>query len=62
MPTYAENGDAECLLRSAQQLKARYATLGLSDWANLDKGTVWPTAFAVREAANGAEKVGARTK
>src|SRR5579871_1574473 len=29
--------------------KARYATLGVSDNANLDEGTMWPVAFALTE-------------
>jgi hypothetical protein len=27
----------------------RYATLGFSDKANLDEGTMWPTDFALKE-------------
>jgi hypothetical protein len=33
----------------AQKFKARYATLGFSDEANLDDGALWPVAFALKE-------------
>ncbi|WP_280294994.1 hypothetical protein [Nocardia abscessus] len=29
--------------------EARYATFGFNDIANLDEGTMWPTAFAMTE-------------
>ena len=32
----------------AHTLKARYATFGFSDKVNLDEGTVWPVAFALK--------------
>ena len=47
MPAYAENGKVLCFFQSAQKFKARYATLGFNDAANLDDGTMWPTAFAL---------------
>ena len=31
----------------AQKFKTRYATFGFMHEANLDDGTLWPTAFAV---------------
>ena len=37
------------LLPDAQKFKSRYATLGFSDKANLDDGTMWPTSFALKE-------------
>ncbi len=47
MPAYAKDGDVVCFFQSAAKFKARYATLGFSDKANLDEGTMWPTAFAL---------------
>src|SRR5262245_26817975 len=47
MPAYAKNGKVVCFFQSAQKFKARYATLGFNDTANLDEGTLWPTAFAL---------------
>ena len=49
MPAYAKNGQVVCFFQNAQMFKARYATLGFSDKANLDDGAMWPTAFAVKE-------------
>ncbi|MEQ4716605.1 DUF1801 domain-containing protein [Nonomuraea sp. B19D2] len=47
MPAYARDGKVVCFFQSAQKFKARYATLGFNDPANLDDGTMWPTAFAL---------------
>ena len=49
MPAYAKDGDIVCFFQSAQKFKTRYATLGFSDKANLDEGTMWPTDFALME-------------
>jgi uncharacterized protein YdhG (YjbR/CyaY superfamily) len=49
MPAYAKDGDVLCFFQSAQKFKTRYATFGFSDKANLDKGAMWPTAFALKE-------------
>ena len=49
MPAYALDGKVVCFFQSAQKFKTRYATLGFSDTANLDDGSMWPTAFALAE-------------
>jgi uncharacterized protein YdhG (YjbR/CyaY superfamily) len=49
MPAYAKDGNVVCFFQSAQKFKARYATLGFSDKANLDEGAMWPTSFALKE-------------
>lgn len=49
MPAYAKDGKVVCFFQSAEKFKARYSTLGFSDEANLDDGSMWPTAFALRE-------------
>jgi uncharacterized protein YdhG (YjbR/CyaY superfamily) len=49
MPAYAKDGDVVCFFQSAQKFKARYATFGFSDKANLDEGAMWPTSFALKE-------------
>ncbi len=50
MPAYAnEDGKVVCFFQSADKFKARYATLGFSDKANLDKDAMWPTSFALKE-------------
>jgi len=48
MPAYAKNGNVVCFFQSAHKFKARYATLGFSDKANLDEGNTWPVAFALK--------------
>jgi uncharacterized protein YdhG (YjbR/CyaY superfamily) len=49
MPAYAMDGKVVCFFQSAQKFNTRYATLGFSDAANLDKGALWPVAFALKE-------------
>jgi uncharacterized protein YdhG (YjbR/CyaY superfamily) len=49
MPAYAKDGNVVCFFQSGQKFKTRYATLGFSDKANLDEGTMWPVAFALKE-------------
>lgn len=47
MPAYARNGKVVCFFQAAKKFGTRYATLGFSDSAALDDGTMWPTAFAL---------------
>jgi uncharacterized protein YdhG (YjbR/CyaY superfamily) len=49
MPAYAKDDKVVCFFQSAQKFKTRYATLGFSDRANLDKGAMWPTSYALME-------------
>jgi uncharacterized protein YdhG (YjbR/CyaY superfamily) len=63
MPAYAKDGKVVCFFQSAQKFKTRYATLGFSDAANLDEGTMWPTTFALMELTAAAEaRIGALVK
>jgi hypothetical protein len=63
MPAYAKGEKIVCFFQSAEKFKARYATLGFSDKANLDDGVLWPTAFALKELNAAAEaKIGALVK
>ena len=48
MPAYAKDDKVVCFFQSAAKFKARYATFGFNDKANLDDGNVWPTAFALK--------------
>jgi uncharacterized protein YdhG (YjbR/CyaY superfamily) len=48
MPAYALGGKVVCFFQSAKKFKARYATFGFSDQANLDEGDMWPTSFALK--------------
>jgi uncharacterized protein YdhG (YjbR/CyaY superfamily) len=47
MPAYAKDGKVLCFFQPAQKFKTRYATLGFNDGANIDDGSMWPTAFAL---------------
>jgi uncharacterized protein YdhG (YjbR/CyaY superfamily) len=49
MPAYALDGKVVCFFQSAAKFKARYATLGFNDPAQLDDGPMWATAFALTE-------------
>ncbi|MFE4823497.1 iron chaperone [Streptomyces sp. NPDC056704] len=49
MPAYALDGKVVCFFQSAAKFKARYATLGFSDQAKLDEGTMWAAGFALTE-------------
>jgi len=49
MPAYAKDGAVVCFFQSAQKFKSRYATFGFSDKANLDDGSMWPVAFALKK-------------
>ncbi|MEU8078705.1 DUF1801 domain-containing protein [Catellatospora citrea] len=49
MPAYARDGKVLCFYQAAQKFNTRYATLGFNDVADLDDGTMWPTAFALTE-------------
>jgi hypothetical protein len=63
MPAYAKDGKVVCFFQSAQKFKTRYATLGFSDAANLDDGSMWPTAFALTKLTAADEaRIGALVK
>jgi uncharacterized protein YdhG (YjbR/CyaY superfamily) len=63
MPAYAKDGKVVCYFQSAEKFNSRYATFGFSDEANLDKGAMWPTSFALKELTAAEEaKIGALVK
>lgn len=63
MPAYARDGKVVCHFQSAGKFKTRYATLGFSDEAKLDDGTMWPNAFALPKLTPADEaKIGALVK
>jgi hypothetical protein len=63
MPAYAKDGKIVCHYQPAQKFKTRYATLGFSDKANLDEGTMWPNAYALTELTAADEaRIGALVK
>jgi uncharacterized protein YdhG (YjbR/CyaY superfamily) len=64
MPAYAnKDGKVVCFFQDAAKFKARYATFGFNDAANLDTGNMWPTSFALRKlTASEEKKIGALVK
>ena len=63
MPAYAKDGKVVCFFQSAQKFNTRYATFGFMHEANLDEGTLWPTAFALTELTAAEEaRIGALVK
>jgi uncharacterized protein YdhG (YjbR/CyaY superfamily) len=63
MPAYAKDDKVVCFFQSADKFKSRYATFGFNDTANLDKGAMWPTAFALKKLTAADEaKLGALVK
>ena len=56
MPAYAKDGKVVCFFQSAQKFKTRYATLGFNDAANLDDGSMWPTAYALKDLTAASEE------
>jgi uncharacterized protein YdhG (YjbR/CyaY superfamily) len=56
MPAYANKaGKAVVFFQDKAKFKARYATLGFNDTANLDDGELWPISFALKELTPAAE-------
>ena len=56
MPAYAKDDKVVCFFRGADKFKERYAMFGFNDSANLDKGTMWPVAYALKELTAADEK------
>jgi uncharacterized protein YdhG (YjbR/CyaY superfamily) len=57
MPAYANrDGKVVCFYRNAGKFKERYGMFGFNEAANLDKGAVWPIAYAITE-LTGADEV-----
>jgi uncharacterized protein YdhG (YjbR/CyaY superfamily) len=63
MPAYARDGKIVCFFQAADKFKARYATFGFNDTANLDDGAMWPTSWALTKLTAADEaKIGALVK
>ena len=56
MPAYAKDGKVVCFFRGAHKFKERYAMFGFNDPANLDDGSIWPVAFALKRLSDAEEK------
>jgi hypothetical protein len=63
MPAYAKDGKVVCFFQSSHKFKTRYATFGFSAKTNLDEGSMWPTAFALKKLTAAEEaRIGALVK
>jgi uncharacterized protein YdhG (YjbR/CyaY superfamily) len=56
MPAYSKDDKVVCFFRPAEKFKDRYATFGFNDKANLDEGSMWPTAFGLKKLTAADEK------
>jgi uncharacterized protein YdhG (YjbR/CyaY superfamily) len=57
MPAYANRaGKAVFFFQDKAKFKARYATIGFNDTANLDEGELWATSWALKELTPAAEE------
>jgi hypothetical protein len=57
MPAYAnKDGKIVCFFQAAAKFKARYATIGFDEAANLDEGNLWPTSWALTKLTAADEK------
>jgi hypothetical protein len=56
MPAYAKDDKVICFFRGAHKFKERYAMFGFNDPANLDEGSMWPVAFALKKLSGAEEK------
>ncbi|HHX07905.1 MAG TPA: DUF1801 domain-containing protein [Chloroflexi bacterium] len=49
MPAYAKGGKVLCFFQNGDKFGSRYNTLGFSDLAQLDEGSIWPSSYALTE-------------
>jgi uncharacterized protein YdhG (YjbR/CyaY superfamily) len=47
MPAYAKEGKVICFFKAASKYNERYATFGFDMAAELEEGTMWPTAWCL---------------
>lgn len=55
MPAWALDGKVVLFLQPSSKFSTRYSTIGFSDQAALDNGSIWATAFAVIDWDNAVE-------
>lgn len=56
MPAYYKDGKVLCFFQPAAKFKARYATFGFDEVAQLDEGDMWPTSYALRKLSKADEQ------
>lgn len=55
-PAYAQGGKVVFFFQFAGKFTTRYGHLGFNDTAQLDEGTMWPTAYAITSWSKANEK------
>jgi uncharacterized protein YdhG (YjbR/CyaY superfamily) len=56
-PAYADaEGQIVCFFQPASKFNTRYSTFGFNEAAQLDDGSMWPTAFALTELTSADQK------
>jgi uncharacterized protein YdhG (YjbR/CyaY superfamily) len=60
MPAYAKDGKVVCFFTAASKFNERYASFGFNAMANLDDGSMWPTAWALTRLTKADEREIAR--
>ena len=57
LPAWANaDGKAVVFLTPASKFKARYATIGFSDLAQIDEGNLWPTSYGITRLGDAEKK------
>lgn len=56
MPAWARDGKVLCFFTAAAKFGERYASFGFNAVANLDEGSMWPTAWALTRLSKADER------
>jgi hypothetical protein len=56
LPAYAKEGKVICFFKAASKYKERYAAFGFDQAANLEDGTMWPSAWFLTKLTPADEK------
>jgi hypothetical protein len=56
LPAYAKEGKVICFFKAASKYKERYASFGFDQAANLEEGTMWPSAWFLTKLTPADEK------
>lgn len=56
MPAWSKDGSVLVFFQNSGKFKVRYSTLGFNDNANLDDGSMWPSAYALTKLTKADEK------
>jgi hypothetical protein len=56
LPAYAKDGKVICFFKAASKYKERYSSFGFDQAANLEDGTMWPSAWFLTKLTPADEK------